>query len=423
MENKNLTVRCEGLRILLRGPFPPPYGGIATLIASILPGLKACGAEDIVVLDYGKINSVEKVKEGIIYRYNLKRQLWKIMLPQNWFTFFQVANTLKGNQIPFRQLMRETIKTILATKIAKRHSSKVVNFYQSHEAIEMLVCKKKWGTSRSIILNIYGEIYDNFDIIEPRKELFRKMVEMPAAVVASSEHCGRSFKKIGVERHIDVIYVGVDMERFDDKQHVLRNKYRQELGISDNTTVVLYMGRFIEEMGLDSMIDIVPSLIAEKGNELKLIFAGAKGPLCDAAFECKKKYPDHVIVMNNVPFALQPSLYSAADIVVTPSRAQHACMGVTIKEAMAASRPVIGSDSGGIPEAIIHAETGLIIPLLSDGDVDSEAFKQAILSLMGQKEKCAAMGKAGRQRAHDLFSEVTTINRSAKIFMNGLSNG
>jgi starch synthase len=176
------------------------------------------------------------------------------------------------------------------------------------------------------------------------------------------------------------------------------------------------MGRFEHEMGLDSMIEIVPTLIEKLGTGVKFIFAGAKGPLVEMALECHRTFPNHVVIMNNVPFDLQPSLYAAADIVLTPSRAQHACMGVTIKEAMAASLPVIGSDSGGIPEAIVHNVTGLIVPLMKNGDIDNLAFQDAIISLIGQKDKWASMGAAARERANDLFSEETTINRTAAIF-------
>ncbi len=410
-----MKVNCAGMRVLLRGPFPPPFGGIATLLNSLIVGFKDSGAEDVVVLHYGTKNAVEKVEGATIYRYNLKTQIWKAFLPQNWALLFRVFTYLGKYGFSYRQLLRETTKAILADEIASKHNSNVINFHQSHEALESLVCMQKWGKSRSVVLTIYGEIYDNMDQIEPRPDLYRAMIERPAAVLASSEHCARSFKKIGIDRPIEVVYVGVDMERFANN-NILRESYRKQLGTQENTVILLYMGRFEHEMGLDSMVEIVPTLIEKMGNDIKFIFAGAKGPLVEMALKCQKSFPDHVVIMNNVPFDLQPSLYAAADIVLTPSRAQHACMGVTIKEAMAASIPVIGSDSGGIPEAIVHNVTGLIVPLMKSGDIDNAAFQDAIVSLIGQRDKWASMGEAARERANELFSEETTINRTAAIF-------
>jgi hypothetical protein len=76
------------MRVLLRGPFPPPYGGIATLLNSLIVGFKDSGAEDVAVLHYGTKNAVEKVEGATIYRFNLKTQIWKALLPQNWAILF-----------------------------------------------------------------------------------------------------------------------------------------------------------------------------------------------------------------------------------------------------------------------------------------------------------------------------------------------
>lgn len=405
--------------MLLQGPYPPPFGGIATLFVSLLSGFRDAGATDIAILDFCTRNSVEQVDGATVYRFNLKTQVWKVVLPQNWSTLIAVRQTLMGYNISFQQLVKETIKAILVDFVAKKHQSNVVNFHQSHASLEMLACQKKWGKFRATVLNIYGEIYDNFNDIEPRKELYHSIIKSPLAVIASSNHCARSFRKIGINRPIETIYVGVDMDRFADDGRLRRN-YRKNLNVNNDVTLLLYMGRFESEMGLDSLIEIMPSLIKAKGNAVKIVFAGASGRLDGLALECQRIYPEHIVIMNNVAFDTQPSLYAAADIVLTPTRMQHACMGVTIKEAMAASRPVIGSDSGGIPEAIVNNITGLIVPLRKDGHIDTSAFEAAIISLVGQSERCLEMGIAARKRAFELFSENTTVRRTASVFMNSI---
>jgi len=416
MDTSNLN--CKGLRVLLRAPYPPPYGGIASLIVSLLPGLRDHGAEEVVVLDYGTRNVVETIEGARIYRYEIKSQVWRMLLPQNWSTFFLVLSTFKGARLQLRRLISETLKTILANQIATRHRCNVVSFYQTDMALELLACRRMWGPSRGIALTVFGEIYDNPEFIKARPELFRRLIESPAAVMSSSEHCARSFESIGVDRSIEVVYIGVDLERFAD-DGALRQRYRGQLQLTGDTKLLLFVGRFNMEMGLDSLIALAPSLI-RRNNQLKLILAGAKGPLCDLALECQKNHPDHVIVMNDVPFDLLPFLYAASDVVLAPSRDQHACMGVAIKEAMAASRPVIGSDSGGIPEAIVHDETGLIVPLDREGDIDRERYEEAILSLVSDRQRCLTMGRSARLRAEELFSEDTTVRRTAEIFISSM---
>jgi glycosyltransferase involved in cell wall biosynthesis len=417
---KENSAKCDGLRVLLRAPYPPPYGGIASLIVSLLPGLKGYRADDVVVLHFGTTNTVEKIDGATVYRYALKSQVWRILLPQNWASFFLVLDTFKDARLGIKQLIMEATKTILVDEIAKRHSSNLVSFYQSNVNLELLVCKKMWKSTRGIVLTIFGEIYDDPDFMRSRPELFRHLIECPDVVLSSSAYCARSLNSIGVDRVIDVIFIGVDIRRFTDDGS-LRASYRENLKITEDTTLLLFMGRFNPEMGLDNLIKSIPSLVQEH-NQIKIILAGAKGPLCDMALECEKNHPNIVTVLNDVPFSTQPALYAASDIILAPSRDQHACMGVTIKEAMASSRPVIGTNSGGISEAIVHNETGMIIPLREDGHLDSGVFIEAIHSLVGDHQRCVEMGRKARIRAKELFSEETTVERYAEVFMRCLPN-
>lgn len=410
--------KCSGLRLLVRAQYPPPYGGISSLIASLVPGLRDYGCEDIAMLHYGEKNEVKTVDGTKIYCVNLKTHAWKILLPQNWFIFLMVVHTFKGAKLTFKQKMIETIKTLLVNKLAVKHKSNVVSFYQADGALELLPCRKKWGTTRGIVLTVFGEIYDNTDFIMARQPLFQNLIACPDAVLASSAYCACSFKKIGIERTIDVIYIGVSFERFKD-DGLLRKQYRNELALTDERIMLLFMGRFHPEMGLDGLIASVPSLI-KKHPTVKIILAGATGPLCNLALECQKNFPGHIKVINNVPFNLQPQLYAAADIVLTPSADQRACMGVTIKEAMMAGRPVIGTDSGGIPEAIIDGETGLLVPLQASGKVDNNALEEAITVLINNRDRRLEMGAKAKERAIELFGERVMQQRIADVFMRSI---
>ncbi len=407
--------KCDGLRLLLRAPYPPPYGGIASLIVSLLPALRDYGAEDVVVLHYGKENGVKTVAGAKIYSFSLKSQIWRILLPHNWSTILTVLSTLKNSSQSFRGIVSDIIKAIIVNKIAVRHHSNVVSFYASNAAFELLSCRKKWGNSRGIILTIFGEVYENKESIMVRKPFFQSLLESPDAVLATSAHCGCSFQQIGINRAVDIIYVGVDLDRFIDDGS-LRSQCRAQLGIAADSLVLLFMGRFHQDMGLDRLIASVPVLIKKSPN-IKILFAGAKGPVCDMAFACAKRHPEHVKIINDVPFSLQPSLYAAADIVLAPSRDQRACMGVSIKEAMAAARPVIATKSGGIAEAVIDGETGILVPLDSCGDVDNKVMELAIQLLLNDKQRCLDMGKKARARAIELFSEQVAVQRMSDVFI------
>ena len=89
-------------------------------------------------------------------------------------------------------------------------------------------------------------------------------------------------------------------------------------------------------------------------------------------------------------------LMSLADVFLLPSELES--FGLSALEAMACGVPVVGSDAGGLPEVVKHAETGYLLPV---GDVEGMAGH--VLELLKDEPKRVAMGHAGRKRAETLF--------------------
>ena len=407
------------LHLLLIGPYPPPFGGISSLFLSLVEGFKKKKLEKSYIVQFGEKNGIKEIEGAIIYQFKLKKHIGKLFYPKHWHLFINSVKIYSGKGFNLKDHIKTILKTILVNEVACLHKINVASFYQSDNSLELLLCKSLWGNKIGIALTVFGEIYDFASYILPRKEVFLELIKAADVVLSSSCHCALSFNQIGNKREIEVIYVGVSLERFS-KNKELRNSYRAKLGISENNMCLLFMGRFDEEMGLNDLIENIPQLLNSEIS-FKIILAGAEGPLVEKAKRCESMYPDRVKVMNNIPFDLQPSLYAASDIVLVPSRDQHACMGVAIKEAMAASRPVIASDSGGIPEAVIPEETGVIVPLKANGENDLKNMKNSIISLSKDKNKRILLGNEARRRAEKLFSEETTISLYQEVFKRCIS--
>jgi glycosyltransferase involved in cell wall biosynthesis len=105
---------------------------------------------------------------------------------------------------------------------------------------------------------------------------------------------------------------------------------------------------------------------------------------------------------------IQPAVEGAA-IVVLPSLGEG--FGMAALEAMERARPVIATSVGGLNDQIRHGETGLLVPV---GDV--EALANAILELVREPERAAALGAAGRRRALEHFSEERSIDRMEILY-------
>lgn len=102
-------------------------------------------------------------------------------------------------------------------------------------------------------------------------------------------------------------------------------------------------------------------------------------------------------------------ILSSADLFLIPSQSES--FGLSALEAMACEVPVISSSVGGLPELILHNQTGFIAEI---GDVQRMA-KYAI-DLLTNKAKHALFAKAGRKRAEELFNETTIVDEYEKYY-------
>lgn len=92
-----------------------------------------------------------------------------------------------------------------------------------------------------------------------------------------------------------------------------------------------------------------------------------------------------------------------ADVFLLPSELES--FGLSALEAMAGGLPVIGSDTGGLPEVVAHWETGFLLPV---GDVEGMAART--LELLRDDAGRRSMGQAGRRRAGALFGAERVVS-------------
>jgi len=106
------------------------------------------------------------------------------------------------------------------------------------------------------------------------------------------------------------------------------------------------------------------------------------------------------------------ALYQACDLFVLPSVTRQEAFGLVQLEAMAAGKPVISTDLGtGAGWVNQHGETGLVVP---PGDV--QALHDAIQQLASDQERCASLGRAGRERARTVFAVDGMIESTLAVY-------
>ena len=193
---------------------------------------------------------------------------------------------------------------------------------------------------------------------------------------------------------------------------------------------ILFVGRISPEKGLHNLLDAFKKVVEQYPNtQLEIVGPEWQAPrnfivdLSDdsriSELTCFYNGTDYLSKLKGklshalmkkvkfsglVPHNELPNHYSSADIFVHPSFADW--FPKSIVEAMASGLPVVATDVGGIPEAVINGETGLLV---RPGDVSSLA--NAILDLLRNEDKRKVMGEAGRQRVVDLFSWEQSVTK------------
>jgi len=102
------------------------------------------------------------------------------------------------------------------------------------------------------------------------------------------------------------------------------------------------------------------------------------------------------------------------DVFVLPSRTEG--FGIAVLEAMATGLPVIATKVGGIPELVVHDETGVLVKPLHHEDLS-----KAIVDLLSNPERMHIMGQKGKERALSSFSAAQFIHQHESVYKSALA--
>lgn len=176
-----------------------------------------------------------------------------------------------------------------------------------------------------------------------------------------------------------------------------------------NGFTLLYAGRFVEEKGLDILLEA----LSLTRNQASLVLVG-DGPLKDTLKEQanRLKIKEQVQFLPPVEQDSMPSLYAQADTLVLPSRGTPVWKeqyGRVLLEAMACKVPVIGSDSGAIPEVI--GDAGLIFK-----ENDAGSLAQCIQNLMENPTLQKDLAERGYKRVTSFYSQKEIARRTNDFY-------
>jgi starch synthase len=254
----------------------------------------------------------------------------------------------------------------------------------------------------------------------------RQAYETADAVIAVSEGMRRDILRSypGIdEQKVSVVYNGIDLDawqRVDDADVV------RELGIDPDRPSVVFVGRITRQKGLPYLLRAAKLLPADV--QLVLCAGAPDTPEIMAEVsglvrELQEERTGVVWIEKILPRHQLSAVLSAATTFVCPS--VYEPLGIVNLEAMACGVPVVGSDTGGIPEVVADGLTGRIVPLeqAQDGTgtpLDPEAFvadlARILTEVVSDPALARLMGRAGRMRAESEFSWTRIADRTLQVY-------
>lgn len=271
------------------------------------------------------------------------------------------------------------------------------------------IWEEPWGLVSAHVCRLRNKILPETSIISETEQNINKHLPFPFEAFRSYTFKNADYvicrnkegvdvvRQKGYRGPVEIAPNGVDIHLF----HALdREACRRELGISGFT--IGYVGRLVEKKGLTDIINAL-TMYSEGVN---CVFVG-DGPL-------RKRLGDknRIRFIPTMPQEGLPKVMNAIDVLILPSwttKRWKEQFGRVIIEAGACGTPVIGSDSGAIPEVV--REAGLIVP-----EKNPKALAYAINRLREDPGLCAKLGAIGRKQAEENYSWEQVASRLRTIY-------
>ena len=218
-------------------------------------------------------------------------------------------------------------------------------------------------------------------------------------VVVNSTATARGLRAKGVPASkLALIPCGVEAASGPDRQRA-----RDELGIPQDARVVLTVARLVAHKGVDRVI-----AAAADAGPCVLVIVGTGPEEAALRAQAARVPPGVTVRFDGFVTDLAP-YYAAADVFALASSAEG--FGLVFAEAAHHAVPSVAYRTGGVPDVIVHGETGL---LASSGD--EREFAEHLKALLADPHRRRQLGLAAQTRALRLFTTDAMVAQYERVF-------
>lgn len=320
-----------------------------------VPAIRGGAVETLIeLLIKGNENDKDNDNDITIYSIFDERSALETKKYLNTKFFF-----INDNTILFKlgKIIRYFLKSVFKINISSEYLSRIIRDIKKND-FDLIVIEnrpdfvlniKKYTTTK-IIQHIHN------DYLSEESNTNRKIVDYSDKIIVVSEYLKNELKWYNNNSKIQTLYNSIDINNFN--KNILINEtvnLKKELNILSNEMIVLYIGRLTAQKGVSDLIQAFKSI---NHKNVKLLIVGSswysetkKTSYVKDLIAQSEEINEKIIFTGYITYDKLPIVYKIADLVVIPSAGVEAA-GLVALEARAAGKPVISSDSGGLPEYI-----------------------------------------------------------------------
>jgi phosphatidylinositol alpha-1,6-mannosyltransferase len=226
----------------------------------------------------------------------------------------------------------------------------------------------------------------------------RRLLENASSIIVNSRYTGSRLSSWGFTgTSLRVVHPGVDADHF--RPGVDSSRVRRAHGL-DRCRTIITVARLVQRKGHAAVMEALPRVMERVGPVVYVVVGSGPEENRLRARARKLGVENCVRFVGHVERTELPAYYCAADLFVMPARelgpeesSDVEGFGIAFSEAASCGLPVIGSHSGGIPEAVADGVTGLLVE-----PGDDAGLAEAMTSLLLDRSLAGEMGRRGRVR-------------------------
>ena len=389
---KTLLVTCQ---------FPPDIGGVETHLYNIA---KRLPPDKLVVLgeegEYIPVKKVYRNKKCVKFDRQQKYQTIRT-------AFYHHHRFVWPRWMP------------LLKKIEEVARSENIEQILAGQVLPVGTAARIIGNRLQIPYFVYTYAYD----IEVAKQHWRHRHTLKKVLIDSkeiftiSEDTKKRMTDFGIpEKKIVKITPGLDLKEFVPDEQTLTTKTAELKRRYDlaNKKIILTIGRLVARKGQDTVIKSLPKILAKVPDVHYVIAGKGEDETRLKELVAELGLTDHVTFTGKFAENEKAAWYNLCDVFAMVSRIEKSVdiegFGIVYLEANALSKPVVGANVGGVPDAVANNQTGILV----NNPSSTTEVAAAITKLLMNHDLATQLGKHGQDRIKKQFDWDQLVKRLEK---------